>query len=664
MAGLDVTLFGGFEIRLADGAARKLPGQKDRGLLAVLALPPDATHSRDKLTGLLWSDRADTHARDSLKHALTRLRKCLASVDATPIIADRQFVRLDPAAISIDVVAFERLLEDGSPVAVEQAMALYRGDLLDGISVRDPAFEDWLLVERQRLRHLVEEAAANLMRTSLASGALDSADAAARRLLSLDPLREEACRALMQIYSDRGETAQALKLYDALRERLRSELGIKPEPETSQLYETIRQRNDVPVTTAADPVHGGEGAPEFAPLPLPEKPSIAVLPLDNMSHDPDQDFLGEGISEDIITALSKFRSLFVIARNSSFSFKGQQLEIREIGKRLGVRYVVEGSVRRVDNRVRISAQLIDAVEDKNIWAERYDRELEDIFAVQDEVTLSIVQAIEPHLTSAEQQRALRKPPENLDAWENYQRGMWHLLTYQPAECESAISYLKRAVALDPGFARARACLGFAYGARVLHDISPDRDADIERALAAGREAAKIDEYEAFAYLTTARTRIFQGRHDEAIAATDRAIQVNPNFALAHMIRGHALWHAGKPQDAMEAIDTAIRASPHDPLMWVFFASKAIALVMLERFDEAISVSKAAQQHPNAAIYAHLGEMSALGHKGDTDAAADAVKRAKIVKPDVSVSFVDKVLPVADPRCRELFVGGLRKAGLP
>ena len=131
-----------------------------------------------------------------------------------------------------------------------------------------------------------------------------------------------------------------------------------------------------------------------------------------------------------------------------------------------------------------------------------------------------------------------------------------------------------------------------------------------------------------------------------------------------MIRGHALWHAGKPQDAMEAIDTAIRASPYDPLMWVFFASKAIALVMLERFDEAISVSKAAQQHPNAAIYAHLGEMSALGHKGDTDAAADAVKRAKIVKPDVSVSFVDKVLPVADPRCRELFVGGLRKAGLP
>ena len=195
--------------------------------------------------------------------------------------------------------------------------------------------------------------------------------------------------------------------------------------------------------------------------------------------------------------------------------------------------------------------------------------------------------------------------------------MWHLLTYQPKECESAIHYLQRAVDLDPSFARARACLGFAYGTRVLHDISADRDGDIEAALAAGREAARIDEFEAFAYLTIARTTIFQRRYDDAISAADRAIQLNPNFALAHMIRGHALWHAGRPAEAVDSIDRAIRASPNASVLWVFLASKAIALVMLERFDEAISVSKAAQQHPNAAIYAFLGEMSAQGHKGDS-----------------------------------------------
>ena len=166
-----------------------------------------------------------------------------------------------------------------------------------------------------------------------------------------------------------------------------------------------------------------------APLALPEKPSIAILPFDNMSSDPEQVFFAEGIAEDIITELSKFHSLFVIARNSSFSFKGQALEVKEIGRRLGVRYIVEGSVRRAGNRVRITAQLIDAVSDTHLWAERYDRDLEDIFAVQDEVTHAIVTTIEPHLADTERQRARRKPPDSLDAWASYQRGLWHLFQY-------------------------------------------------------------------------------------------------------------------------------------------------------------------------------------------------------------------------------------------
>jgi adenylate cyclase len=353
-------------------------------------------------------------------------------------------------------------------------------------------------------------------------------------------------------------------------------------------FEDLGEQN---LKNVAEPVQayliGTAGSVASAPsvladaLPLPDKPSIAVLPLNNMSNDPDQDFLADGIAEDIITSLSKFGSLFVIARNSSFSFKGQQLEVKKIGKRLGVRYVVEGSVRRAGNRVRISAQLVDAIEDQHIWAERYDRDLEDIFAVQDEVTLAIVQAIEPRLISSEQQRALRKPPENLDAWENFQRGMWHLLKYSPQECQAAYSFLQRAIILDPNFAAAHACLGYAHCLRVLHDISADPAEDIE-----------------------------------------------PNFALAHMIRGHGLWHAGRPEEAVRSIDIAIRASPHDSLMWVFLATKAIALVMLKRNDEAILVSRTAQQHPNAAIFAYLGEMSALGLTNDMDAAADAILRAR------------------------------------
>ncbi len=451
---------------------------------------------------------------------------------------------------------------------------------------------------------------------------------------------------------------------------------------SGMVYEGVRDRIDVPfedlgeqeVKNIERPVRvwrwlASDGAAPKGPLgatkplPLPDKPSIAVLPFDNMSGDPEQEYFADGIAEDITTSLSKFSSLFVIARNSSFSFKGQQLEVKEIGKRLGVRYVVEGSVRRAGYRARISAQLVDAIEDKHIWAERYDRDLEDIFAVQDEVTLAIVQAIEPRLISSEQQRALRKPPENLDAWENFQRGMWHLFKYSPEECQAAYSFLQRAIILDPNFAAAHACLGYAHCLRVLHDISADPAEDIELALEAGRKAARLDEHEAYAYLTIGRAKIFQRRFDEALAATDQAISINPNFALAHMIRGHGLWHAGRPEEAVRSIDIGIRASPHDSLMWVFLATKAIALVMLKRIDEAISVSRTAQQDPNAAIYAYLGEISALGHTDDMDAAADAILRARTVKPDVSISFVEKVLPVADPDCREIFIGGLRKAGL-
>jgi len=248
---------------------------------------------------------------------------------------------------------------------------------------------------------------------------------------------------------------------------------------SGKVYEEVRDRIDVPLEDLGEqavknidrPVRvwrwlAGDGAAlagpieATLPLPLPDKPSIAVLPFDNVSGDPDQEFFADGIAEDIITQLSKFRSLFVIARNSSFSFKGQALDIKEVGQKLGVRYVVEGSVRRAGNRVRITAQLIDAVADAHLWAERYDRELDDIFAVQDEVTQAIVTAIEPTLGSAELERARRVPTGKLDAWEAFQRGLWHVFRYKRDDNAKAQEFFRRATGIDGGFAPAHA--GLAY----------------------------------------------------------------------------------------------------------------------------------------------------------------------------------------------------------
>jgi adenylate cyclase len=401
-----------------------------------------------------------------------------------------------------------------------------------------------------------------------------------------------------------------------------------------------------------------------AALELPDKPSIAVLPFSNMSGDPEQEYFADGITEDIITELSKFRTLFVIARNSSFAFKGQALDVKQISSKLGVRYVVEGSVRRAGNRVRITAQLIDAAEDKHIWAQRYDRDLEDIFAVQDEVTFAIVTTIEPQLAISERKRALRKPPESLDAWENYQRGLWHTFQYEPEDRDTTLAFFGRAIELDPTFASAYAGLGYALYVYIILGASPDRNKDLERAFEASQTAVRLDEHDPFAWVALTRGHLLRGEHDAAITAADTAISLNPNFALAHFGRAHALWHSGRPSEAIASHDEALRLCPLDPLMWAYLASNSIALVMLGEFEEAIALSRRSQRQANSAIFSHLAEISALGQLERSEEARDAIKRAQEKKPDVSIAYVDEALPITDPRCREIFHGGLRKAGLP
>ena len=399
-------------------------------------------------------------------------------------------------------------------------------------------------------------------------------------------------------------------------------------------------------------------------LDLPDKPSIAVLPFANMSDDPEQEYFADGMSEDIITELSKFRSLFVIARNSSFAFKGQSVEVKDVSRKLGVRYVVEGSVRRVGARVRITAQLIDAIADNHIWAERYDRNLEDIFAVQDEVTEAIVTTIEPRLISTERQRARRKPPESLSAWECYQRGMWHIYQYSAEDTQKALDFLYQAIDLDPNFASAHAGIAFAMYAHILMEGSTDHDGDVFRGLQAGLTAVALDENDPFAHVGLGRIQIARAEHDQALACCDRAIALNPSFAVAHYVRAHGLWHCGRAAEAIVSHEEAMRLSPRDPLAWTFLASKAIALVMLKRYEEALECSRQAQKFPITAIWAYMGELSTLGLLDRKEEAHAALERARKLKPDLSLHFIKQTLPITDAPSREHFLDGLSRAGVP
>lgn len=420
----------------------------------------------------------------------------------------------------------------------------------------------------------------------------------------------------------------------------------------------------------AKPVHvyfwapGTTGEKPVGSLALPTKPSVAVLAFQNMSTDPEQEYFAEGISEDIITQLSKFRSFFVIARNSSFAFKDKATDVKEISRKLGVRYVVEGSVRRAGNRVRITAQLIDAIDDKHLWAERYDRDLEDIFVVQDEVTQAIVTTIEPQLLNTERQLARRKPTESLNAWECYQRGLWHIYQYKDEDTRKALELLEKAVELDPSFASAHGGIAFSLYVYVIMGVSNDRAADLERGLTAGQTAVSLDENDPFAHVGLGRIHIVRGEHQMAVASFDRALELNPSYALAYYGKGHSLWHCGRPEEAVICHDEAMRLSPRDSLAWTFLASKAIALVMLERYDEALECSRRAQRFPISAIWAYMGELSALGLLGRTEEARDAVVRALRLHPGLSIPFVNEALPISHAPSRDHFLGGLIKAGVP
>jgi TolB-like protein len=662
MADLKLTLLGGFEMRLSTGAIADLPGQKDRALLAFLAIAAGEAHSRERLAGLLWSETGDQQARDSLKQALMRLRRCLGSADGETLRADRQSVGLDRDAVSMDVLVFERLVHGGTIDALSEAVALYRGDRLDGIAVRDPAFEDWLLLERQRLRQLFERALAELMSQALAAGDREKATAAARRLLLLDPLSEAACRTLMQVHTDEGQTAQALKLYDGLRDRLHRELGVQPERDTTALCERIRRR------TAVDsaPVEAAANGRPTASSPA-TKPSIAVLPFRNLSGDPEQQYFSDGITEDIIVELSRFRMLFVIARHSSFRYRGTGLDLTRVGQELGVRYLVEGSVRRLGDRLRISAQLIDAATGGNLWADHYDRDAGEILRMQDDIVRAIATTLGDRIDAAGRERALRLSPDALSAHDLVLRGEAHFMRFIKEENAEARRLGLKALALDPQCAEAYAQVGWTHCMDHLFGWAGDRD--LGTALALGQRAVLLDPADCRARALLGFVHTFRREYDEARAQLRAAIALNPNDVETRGIYGVYLISVGNTEAALEQLAIAKRNNPFD-VDWMIVC-RGMALFTARRYDEAIDTLMQAHNPTHelrcwlTASYAAAGRLEEARATlqeflatAERDMARFPGRRLEDWKPDLH-----RLVEYRDPQDFDHFVAALRAAGL-
>jgi len=416
------------------------------------------------------------------------------------------------------------------------------------------------------------------------------------------------------------------------------------------------------IDATAEPERPEAGAE--ARLAIPHKPSIAVLPFTNMSGDPDQEFFSDGITEDIITALSKIRWFFVIARNTTFTYKDQPVDVKQVAHELGVRYVLEGSVRKAGNRVRITAQLIDAGTGNHVWAERYDRDLSDIFALQDEMTQTIVGAIEPELSSVERERARRKPPGNLDAWRCYQRGPWHLYRFTKTDNDEAEQMFQRAAELDPDFSGAFMGLAIVGYWNVLFGHADSAEETLADAFAAARTAISLDDKDAMAHWALGRVYTQMGESEAAVAELETTLAINPSFAHARYSLGWTLLLAGRVEEALPQIDQALRLNPHDPSLWTFLTGRAMALMFLGRYVEAADDARRAARHPSANFLAPAALASTLGHLGEIDEARAALEQGYGLRSDFSVSLMGRLFNFRNETVRVCFLDGLRKAGLP
>ncbi|WVT75068.1 tetratricopeptide repeat protein [Sinorhizobium chiapasense] len=400
------------------------------------------------------------------------------------------------------------------------------------------------------------------------------------------------------------------------------------------------------------------------PLALPDKPSIAVLPFVNMSGDPEQDFFADGLTEDIITALSLYRWFFVIARNSSFAYKGRAVDVKQIGRDLGVRYIVEGSVRRAGSRVRVTGQLIEAETGIHLWAQRYEREFADLFAIQDEITQHVVAAIEPEILIGENRRALLRGSDNLDAYECHMRGtLLHNAQDSAAHFNEAVEWQRRAIALDPDFGRAHMMLARSLFARCYFGFSDDIDRDSAEMQAEAARAVVLEDHDPYCHYVMCLANFAAQRPHAAVAEAQQAIDLNPNFALAHMALGWARIYVGRFTEALEPLHTALRLSPHDPLTYLFFSRIALAHYHLGNYDEALHHAERALLLRRT-YFSLVVVITCLGQLGRIEEARKLFPEVIANAPSDVPRYWRFFTAYADPADHAHFNDGLVKAGLP
>lgn len=729
MTEVTVKLLGGFEVRVGSGPALSFPTRKAKALLAYLAACPGKSHARSDLATLLWGDSGDEHARASLRQALTYLRNALTSTGCEVLVVQGDLVAVDSAAVQVDVCLLESLVAEGTPEALEHATTLYSGEFLEGFDIREPDFEDWLRDERAHLGKVVTGALQELLKFHMANDHSAEGLQVADRLLMIDPLQEDVHRAVMRLHLRQGQRVLALKQYESCREVLQRELGIGPDDETERLCSEARNaRSDdvdekgeaasdrLPGGPKGSPDHSDQGArhrlaslgwqrpflilaiavtaiivvtlvawngrwlssvPERAaatpegssesrqPFALQNRPSIAVLPFDNFSGVADLDYFADGVSEDIITTLSRFPDLAVISRNSSFVYKGKATDIRRIGKELGAAYVLEGSVRKLGDKVRLSAQLIEAASGEHVWAERYDEEGADPWALQDDVITKIVDSLtgeRGQLMQAEYKRTWGKDSGSLEEYDYYLRGHDLFNNAETREVqEQAGAIWVEGLKKFPNSSLLRTKLAFHHLRLVWRYWSDDPVASVKEAERLAREALSSQglspKVRRLGHWAMAWTQQMKGNLPRASAEAKAAIALSPydTFMVGDLAVIPAM--AGEPAKAIALLEEVQSRDPNFQIYW------QLSLAYYLAGDD----ERAAQ----AALEMRLGSLdryvllaSSYVRLSQMNEARAAIETLLELDPQFTQKDVKDNYLYSDPGILERQAADLGKAGLP
>lgn len=657
---MPLTLLGGLAVTTPAGAPVALPTRKTALVLAALALAGDKGASREQLAEWIWPDRSEGQGKSSLRQALTALRKALpACLDGASLESGADGLRLAAPAELIDLHAFERLAPSGAVEERRRAAALYAGDLLEGVPLTG-ALNDLVEAHGDRLRRQ----ALTLVETMSEEDADDpesraACEALANRLLAVDPAAEPAHRALIRLRLAEGQPNAARRQLERCIEAVRRELNVWPEDRTRALLEVKPKRAaPAPAPAAATPAR-----PAASPSRPHGQPSVVVMPFDDLGGG--DDFFADGVVEEITAALSRIKDFFVIARQSAYSYKGRFVDVREVGRDLGVAYAVEGTVRRGGGRVRITVQLVDTETGRQLWSERFEDASIGLFELQDRIASQVAGAINPSIRASEIERARRQAPENLQAYDLVLRALPHFWAHRKEDNEKALALFDAALVKDPDYGVALAFKAWCHAQQTTYLWSDDPVAERAKALAAAdRAALLVQDHTAALSAIGAAYSLCTADQAHAMSFIERALALDPNNAWGWMRAGWLKTLNGQMKDAIACFERALVLSPFDPFTFNIHFGMGLAHAELGDFAKAIELVEKGLHSAPGVTWAYRMLASYHAQSGNQEKAAAALAELLRHNPGLTIEKLLRGMPPSLIASQPRYLEGLRKAGLP